>query len=210
MYPEWMEWKSLWVFVIYLSTLIRLMSVLCVTLDKVSETQCEWGHRKGSNFCLLGRSVCCWWQQQLWKTFLIKSVYISSGGAFAYHVWSLGLFIIHTDLVLLCVCVCVHLDPRFIFTLFVYMDWTVCRGQRGGGSATVNKGRIVRKTGCYLWSRVCTTAVGVKANWCFFGIASTSLQLNYSNMTKSRHPLQTKGNVTILHFIGLTPPHCGL
>lgn len=86
------------------------------------------------------------------------------------------------------VCVCVWLDPQFIFTLFVYMDRTVCRGQRGGGSATVNKRRIVRKTGCYLWSPCYTTAVEVKPNWFFLGIASTSLQLNYSNMSESRHP----------------------
>lgn len=49
-----MEWKSLWEFVIYLSTLIRLMSVLCVTLVKVSETQCECVTEKGVTSVYLG------------------------------------------------------------------------------------------------------------------------------------------------------------
>lgn len=45
---------SLWDFVIYISTLI---GSLCAApkCKKVyeAETQCEWGHMKGSNLCLL-------------------------------------------------------------------------------------------------------------------------------------------------------------
>lgn len=78
-------------------------------------------------------------------------------------------------------CVCV---PQFIFTVFVYMDWTVCKGQRAAGSArsaTVNKRWIVRKTGCYLWSSCYTTAVGVK--WSCVVFASFTYQQTSSLTT---------------------------
>lgn len=56
----------------------------------------------------------------------------------------LVLSMLNATAVCVSVCVCVW----FIFSIFVWVDWTVCWGQRGGGSATVNKGRIVRKMGC--------------------------------------------------------------
>lgn len=71
------------------------------------ETQCEGGHIKGSNLCLLGCSICCWWQRPR-KTFLIKSVYLSSGVRLHTTFDPLVLFLIHTDLVLICVCECVR------------------------------------------------------------------------------------------------------
>lgn len=131
-----------------------------------------------------------------------KCIYLK-WGAFVCPVWSPGLFLIHTDLALHCVCAydCTH--SLFSLSLCTWIgQYVEDRGE--GGSATVNKRRIVRKTGCYLWSPFYTTAVGVKPNWCFFYcIASTALQLNYSSMSESRQPLQTEANVTIMLFIGL-------
>lgn len=86
-------------------------------------------------------------------------------------------------------CVCVWLNPQFIFTLFVYMDWTVRRGQRGGGSATVNKRQIVRKTGLYCRSLFRTTAVGVRTQFgaifflFFFFFSGMMLRQKASSLT---------------------------
>lgn len=82
--------------------------------------------------------------------------------SFAYHVWSLDLFLIHTDLVrlLLCVCVCVFVVYFLCFCVSGLDSMLRTEGRR---VSHYQQGTDREKEGLRWRSLFYTTAVGVKA-----------------------------------------------
>lgn len=106
----------------------------------------------------------------------------------------------------LCLCI---VQPWFIFTLFVYMDWTVCRGQKGGGSATVNKRWIVRKHAAICDLCFIPQLLELKRIGAFLVVRQQATSLIISTC-QSRATHKDKIDVTIRLLITLTHPLCGL